>query len=197
VHKKTCLVLALLVLSVMFVATANAQEADAPEPEVKHSIGHKILFYLPNRIGDILDIYSVGVALPMFPKNWMAGFVHANAHVTRGMQIGAGNTNENIIVGLSYKRNLVPFFDEKYEISGGPLTFSKYKISRGNNKTDYGKVGIWLPTDEPFEKGLMDYWGVGGEVTILPIGVRAEFHPVEVVDLLLGFFMIDIGNDDR
>jgi len=180
------------------LAAADAPLPAGPEAAAPSSPGwgHKALLYLPNRVLDVLDVVSVSVALPSFPKNWLAGFLHVNAHATRAIQVGAGNTNENINLGLGYKRQLFPWFEEKYELAAGPLTFCKFKISQGNDKTDFGKAGVLLPTDEPFQKDLMDYWGVGAEVTFLPVGVKAEVHPVEIADLLLGFFFIDILKDD-
>lgn len=207
--KRTMLAIAVSVVALAFVSGCSslpllqgqggtlppvvAKEGAAPASK---SVGHKVLLYLPNRVLDIVDMISLNAAVPTFPKHWLAGFVHVNAHVTRVVQVGAGNTNENIIVGLGHKRQFLPWFEEKYELSGGPLTFAKHKISRGNRKTDFGKTGVFFPGDEPFANGLMDYWGVGAEVTVLPVGVRAEVHPVEIVDALLGFFTIDIVNDD-
>jgi len=174
-----------------------AGEAATPETsESGPGAAQKLILYLPNRALDITDMISLAVGLPTFPKHWLAGFVHVNAHATRAVQVGAGNTNENIMVGLGYKRQFLPWFEEKYELSGGPVTFAKHKISRGNNKTDFGKTGIFFPADEPFATGLMDYWGVGAEATVLPIGIQAGVHPVEIADAVLGFFMLDITGDD-
>ena len=45
-------------------------------------------------------------------------------------------------------------------------------------------------------KDLMDYWSVGAEVTVLPVGVSIGIHPVEILDAALGFLFIDIKKDD-
>ena len=171
-------------------------EATAEPSESGPGVAHKLLLYLPNRALDITDMISLAVAAPTFPKHWLAGFVHVNAHATRAFQVGAGNTNENIMLGLGYKRQFLPWFEEKYELSGGPVTFAKHKISRGNRKTDFGKTGMFFPTDEPFTEGLMDYWGIGAEATVLPVGVKAGVHPVEIADAVLGFFLLDVAGDD-
>jgi len=173
-------------------ATAVAPEGAERRP----AIARRILLYLPNRVLDVTDVVSASVEIPFFPKRWLAGFLHVNAHATRGVQAGFGAANENIFLGKGYKRRFMPSTGEKHELSLGPLTFCKHKVSRGNEKTDFTKVGVLLPTDEPFTKGLMDYWAVGAEVTVLPIGLKAEAHPVEILDAVLGFFFIDVGKDD-
>jgi len=177
---------------------AGAADAQPAEKPVKkpHGFLHKLLFYLPNRVLDVTDIFSAGVMVPTVPKNFFAGFVHVNAHATRAIQLGAGYTNENIAVGKGYKRRFLPRFTEQYELSAGPVTICKHVVSGGNDSVDFKKVGMLLPTDEPFAKGRMDYWGVGAEATALIVGVKAEVHPVEVFDAVLGFLFLDLAGDD-
>ena len=46
-----------------------------------------------------------------------------------------------------------------------------------------------------FFDGNRDYWAIGGSLG-LGIDGNLYIHPVEWVDLALGFFLIDIRNDD-
>ena len=164
--------------------------------EASPSIVHRVVFYVPNRVLDVLDMVSVRVDVPFVPKNFFTGLIHVNAHATRGVQAGLGNTNENISVGLGYKRRIMPSIEERWEASLGPATLCKHKISRGNAHTEFTKAGILMPQDEPFTMELMDYWGVGADATALVTGVHAEVHPIEALDLLAGFFFINMAGDD-
>ena len=42
-----------------------------------------------------------------------------------------------------------------------------------------------------------DYWGIGAGVRVGVVGANVAVHPVQLLDLLLGFVGIDIGNDDN
>lgn len=177
------------------LAYAVAAADEAGETSEGPGLAHALVLYLPNRVLDVTDVVSVNVGVPFIPKKFLAGFVHVNGHVTRAVQVGFGASNENVRLGKGYKRRIA-WFSEQRELSAGPITLCKHVVKSGNNKTDFSKIGMLLPTDEPFTKGLMDYWAVGGEATVLPIAVQAEAHPVEILDVLLGFFFIDLGKDD-
>ena len=176
-------------------AVATGEAAPAAE-EASPSVARTVILYLPNRLLDVLDVVSVAVDIPFIPKHFFTGLVHVNAHATRGMQVAVGNTNENISIGLGYKRRFMPCIIERWEASLGPATFCKHKISRGNAHTEFTKAGLLLPNDEPFTLGLMDYWAVGADATAIVTGVHAEVHPLEIADLLAGFFCVNLTGDD-
>ena len=52
------------------------------------------------------------------------------------------------------------------------------------------------PDERPFADGDVDYWVVGGEASFLPVALKAEAHPLEILDAVAGFFFIDLTGDD-
>jgi hypothetical protein len=161
------------------------------EPSRRSPI-YNVVFYLPNRIVDLLDCVSFGVGIPSVPFLFPSS-VHANAHVTRAFQAGAGTTH-GLFLGKDYSREFAWALIHN-ELAIGPLTVAELKHTT-RESASVERVGILLPSDEPFAKKHMDYWAIGAHAGMLPVAVSADVHPVEIVDALLGFLFIDILDDD-
>ncbi|MBM4042077.1 MAG: hypothetical protein FJ290_26575 [Planctomycetes bacterium] len=164
--------------------------------ESKPSPLRALIFYLPNRVLDILDVVSVGVAPPAIPYIFPSS-AHANIHLTRAFQVGAGNTR-GVFLGKGYGRRFA-WGLEHNELSIGPLTFAEYERFQGSGAetSRVERVGMLLPTDAPFAEGMSDYWAIGAHIGLLPVAVELDVHPVELVDLLLGLLCLDIAGDDH
>jgi len=170
---------------------SSAGPAPAPQSPL-----HPFVYYIPNRIVDVFDVFSLGVALPSIPQLFPST-VHVNAHVTRAIQVGAGTTHGTFL-GKGYHRRFAwgLYHDE---LSAGPLTVAHLRFepaASGPQDGTVDRVGMLFPEDPPFAMGYMDYWALGAHVGLLPVALSVDIHPVEVADALLGFFLIDICRDD-
>ena len=178
---------------VPLLAAQNAEEAPAP---AKPGVARTALLYLPNRLLDITDIVSASVGVPLLPSLFVGQPVHANLHATRAAQAGVGASDNNVSIGKGYGRRFAPWIRGARELSAGPVTMCKYTMDTGSDDLEFRKGGLLLPTDRPFSEGFMDYWAVGAEAAALPVAVKAEVHPIQIADALLGFFLVDLSDDD-
>jgi len=165
-------------------------------PEARPNVGRTILMYLPNRLLDITDIVSLHVGIPRLPHLVTAYPVHANAHVTRGMQVGFGISEDTLCVGKQYECRVMPWLQSYEEVSVGPVTLCTLEPTSGNDAIEFKKVGMLWPTDLPFADHLLDYWAVGAQATVISVSAGAEVHPLEIADFLAWLFLVDLGDDD-
>ena len=168
----------------------------AAVPEAGPSVARTIMLYLPNRLMDITDMVSVHVGIPRLPHLVTAYPLHANAHVTRTMQACFGISKDTLCVGKQYDRRFMPWLQSFEELSAGPATICTLDPVSGNDAIEFTKAGMLFPTDKPFAGRLMDYWAVGGQATVISVSAGAEVHPLEIVDFVLGLFLVDLGDDD-
>jgi hypothetical protein len=152
----------------------------------------RVMYYLPSRVLDLLDVVSLGVGIPSIPYFFPAS-AHVNVHATRAFQVGAGGTH-GLFIGWGYGRDLAWTFSHQ-ELSIGPLTVCDLKYT-ADSPLEVSRVGMLLPTDPPFEEGRMDYWAIGAHVGALVTAVDVDVHLVEIADALLGFLFIDLSADD-
>jgi len=162
------------------------------EPERKRSPLAPLMYYIPNRLKDIFDIVSFGIALP-FPPYLFPSTVHANVHATRALQLGAGNTH-GVFIGKSYDYDFAWRFEHD-EFSILPFTACKLGIE-SDHDSELERLGMLFPGDEPFEQGEMDYWAIGAHAGLLVTAVQVDIHPIEVLDAVFGLIFIDIMGDD-
>ncbi len=190
--------LALICLAPLGLSAGAQTPSGTPAPPEPTKPGpmRAVLFYLPNRVADILDVFTLGVGLPSIPYVLPAS-VHANVHATRAVQVGVGSTH-GVFLGKDFRRRL-SWGIVQDEFSAGPFTVTHLERfqRQGEDSAKVDRVGMLLPTDEPFAKGLSDYWAVGAQAGVLVAAIQVEVHPIEVLDALLGFLFIDISGDDR
>jgi hypothetical protein len=149
-----------------------------------------VLWYIPDRILDALDVFSFDVH---------GGFgLWVDAHATRAAQISAGarsvggfGWHNNRSLGLQTQAqagfSLLPFGVEGYSA-----------LRAGTSGLDAGtwsESGLHNPTSTIYAD-YKDYWAVGGGATLLFFGAEADIHPIQVFDFVVGFFLIDPLNDD-
>ena len=149
-----------------------------------------IALYPFNRIMDILDIFTLEVG----PQ----GGVYASAHATRALNLGAGAAG-GAYVGWDQKRDLSVGSGHIAGFSILPFSCKGQGVSKvgtyGSGSESFSTVGLNQPSDFMYQR-YVDYWGFGGRVVALIIGVRAEVHPVEVIDALSSFLFVDFLRDD-
>jgi len=154
-------------------------------------LGERILLYPVNRVLDVLDLVSINAGL--------GPDVQPNVHVTRALQLGAGGAVTGRL-GMNNSRQIGFYTQKGYELSFLPLTNEYYK--RGNAASWGSMVEVESKingTSEPGRKvyrEARDYWAIGGRIPLGLGSVEADVHLVEIPDLLLGFFGVDLMEDD-
>ncbi len=159
-------------------------------PQVERSFAKQALLYLPDRILDLLDVFTLGAHLGL-------GF-YGDHHVTRGLQLawGARATGG---AGLHDNRSLG--FKSQSEggltvISSGGHTWAQALMGTSGIHGFAGDtLGAHRPTDLIYQEAR-DYWAVGMSVTGFILGFEADLHPVQLADFFAGWVGIDFLNDD-
>ena len=156
-------------------------------------LGETIMLYPVNRILDILDLFSLNVGL--------GADVQANVHVTRAMQLGLGGAaTGRLAFPINYKRQTGVYRQYGGELSFLPLTaeaYHKRNVSSWQTvePVDYKANGVSEPGRKIYEEAR-DYYAIGAHVPLVLGSVEAEVHLKEIPDLILGFLMIDLQEDD-
>ncbi|MBR2624815.1 MAG: hypothetical protein IKD23_00285 [Lentisphaeria bacterium] len=154
--------------------------------------GEKIALYLPNRILDALDLFSVTVGVGPVAEARLMG--------TRLADIGAGysagtyklykdfNRQYGIGVEDGWYWSFVAIGEEEYALREGSLLVDKYVECRAGVPTPEMRVYNYYT-------GARDFWAIGGSLGFI-VDAGVYLHPVEWADFALGFLMIDIREDD-
>lgn len=139
------------------------------EIEKKKSFGHKLLFYLPNRVFDVFDI------------------VRARLRVGPGLAVDARVTKYGDVFAGGYSSFFVGIH--------GPRTEPRIPWPLGIES----RVGVSVTAvaDLTAKAGTTYGYGeVGAGFQALFFGVDVGVDPVEALDLVLGFLFIDLTGDD-
>lgn len=165
----------------------NKKKLRAPH---KATTAEKVLWYFPDRIKDFFDMFTLEVNVG--PQ------IGVGAWVTRAGQAVAyaGST-----AGIGYYQKSGPGMraEASFDLAVGPVGGTAIAGAKGGLFGSGGMtasvVAVHKPSEELYQ-GYRDYWGVGGKIGLILVGVEGEYHPVELVDFLAGFFLIDYLNDD-
>lgn len=152
----------------------------------------KVTLYFPNRILDILDVFSLNLGVGLT--------AHASLRVTHEAEIGGGvsvtaqmikdcNRQYGFARRNGYYSGIGPFIAT--DMNRRPA----YLLARGYW---WDKDGLVTPSEEHFlpKEGVEDFWEIGGSLGLGVVEADVSIHPVEILDALLGFFFIDISDDD-
>ena len=167
----------------------GAEKSDAQE--FIERLPEKLVFYIPNRLIDALDTFSVNLG---------AGLVaQARLMCTRAIDVGAGwgttaklykSHNRQYGVGIEemWYYSLISIGEEHYSMLNNSAWVDNYVEMRS---------GVPDPTVRTYDffKGPRDYWAIGGSLGFLIDG-DLYLHPLEIADFVLGFLLIDIKEDD-
>lgn len=157
---------------------------------VDSGIGARIGWYLPDRILDILDVFSFDVHV---------GFgVYVDAHATRWLGLAVGG---RVIGGFGWHEHRSLGVQAKGEGGLSVLAFDgsgRFASRAGTSGVDAwggGHGGVMTPGDGYFQE-YMDFWALGASVTGGLAGAEVDVHPLEIFDLLVGWFLFDPLGDD-
>jgi len=150
--------------------TVGHDASFTPEKK-KHNIGHKMLFYIPNRVLDLVDIFRL--------RAKVGPGISGTLQLTSVASFYAG-THNTVYAGLpgprSAQKKPRPWGREKQK---GIILF-------GVDATD---DSLFAPEHSPSEIGL--------GLHILIVGVDAGIDPVEIGDFLAGIIGRDPKGDDK
>lgn len=149
-----------------------------------------VLWYLPDRVLDLLDIVSFDVHL---------GFgLWVDVHATRAAQVALGarsvgglgwHTQRSLGVRAQTQAgiSLLPFGAEGY----GAYTAG----TSGARGGSWSESGLHNPSSSLYQDEK-DYWAVGGSVTAVVAGVDFDVHLMQIADFVAGVLTFDLLNDD-
>ena len=158
---------AIIVCTPCFGVAAEEQAAKTSE---SHGVAHRIVMYIPNRILDVFDIVRLRVRV--------GPGVAVDARATKVVSAFAGSY-ASVYAGLPGPRNRpMPKLPIGFESRSGVQASVVDATVSGGIDPDYGPAEI----------------GVG--VQALIIGLDVGIEPLEILDLLAGFFFINLTNDD-
>jgi len=174
-HRAVALALVLLLAGVASAAEpAASPSADAKAeaaPKEPKSFGHRLLFWIPNRVFDILDLVRFRVRVGPGIS------VDARATELVDLQVGAHAT---FFVGLRGPRS-----EPEIPWPLGFETVATAEVSVAQAGSDQGKYG---PQYGPLEIGA------GTQLAIIGFDIGVE--PYDAFDLLAGIFLFDPKGDD-
>jgi len=158
---------------------------------IERSMGGRIARYLPDRLSDLFDIFTLDA------HSGLGGF--ADVHATRAVQLVGG---ARVVGGLgSYSQRNAVGFQLQADAGAAAMGIGRHRFvgfiaGPGGVYTGTGDLsGVQQPMDR-FYQDFRDYWGIGASATFGFVGASAELHPVQVVDFVLGWFGWDLTNDD-
>ena len=152
----------------------------------------KVTLYVPNRVLDLLDVFSLDVGTGLTAR--------AELRFTRAVQGGAG---------IGYTASLVKDVNRQYgyavrngwdSLLPGLAAEDIEQRPTSSLVQEYWISGAGFPNPmDPIysiRDGARDYWEIGGALGLGVIEAKVALHPVDILDAVLGFFFIDIKGDD-
>ena len=167
----TRLWIVLLIAGLMVSIPCNGKSAeDAAKTTNSHGVLHKIVMYLSNRVLDLFDVVRLRVRV--------GPGIAVDARATEVASAFVGSY-VSVYAGLPGPRNRrLPKLPVGLESRTGVQASVADATVSGGIGPDYGPTEI----------------GIG--VQALVVGVDAGIEPLEFLDLLSGFFFIDLKDDD-
>ena len=154
--------------------------------------GEKILLYIPNRIVDLTDLFSVGIGV--------GGTVRAELMATELVKVGGSYDFGSFRAYKDWNRQYGFGMQKGWYwslVSAGEENSHRYNTIGWVDEYYQGCAGIPLP-DEPiynYYDGKRDFWRIGGALGFLVEG-EVYINPVEWADFLTGLVLIDLRQDD-
>lgn len=170
-------------LSFVFIMGVNAKAED---------IGDKLMLYIPNRIVDFMDMFSVELGFGPTAR--------AEVRVTRAFAFGAGwSATADAIKACNrqYGFGLKDGWDANFICISAENTEMTDR-TRYVDKVLYSFEGVPSYRDSIYnvDTGSRDYWEIGVQAGAGIVELDAGVHPVEVADFITGLFFYDFKGDD-
>ena len=154
--------------------------------------GEKLAFYLPNRVLDALDTFSVNLGV--------GPVAEARLMFTRYCDIGAGWSGSTYKAFKDYNRQIGGAVEEGWYWSFIFVGEEEYRVTEATALLDKYvecRSGVPSPVMRVYDlvNGPRDFWAIGGSLGLVLDG-NLYIHPLELADFVLGFFLIDFKSDD-
>lgn len=179
------LVMSLLAVSCAFAFAGAAKAED--------TYADQMILYLPNRIVDMFDMFSL--SLGFGPTVKLQGWG------TRFWSFGAG-TGADAKVIKGYNRQYgCGLQDTRWATSFMMMSSENTEVSdttRGVQSYFQYRSGTPSVDEEIYnvQQGPRDIWSLGGEVGALVVEVDGDLHPIDIADFITGWVFIDLKGDD-
>jgi|GEM_PF-1618444 hypothetical protein len=170
-------------------ALAEEEAAIDDSGSAMNGIGGKLLMYIPNRIVDFLDIFSIEL------KSGAA--IGAEFSITRAFGLG-GEFGAYGSAVKGYNRQYGFALSEGVEAQA--VSASYINLQR---PVVYGNVErFWVqgsnfpcPSNRLYREKIRDYWAIELGAICLA-GAKVSIHPVSLADFFTGLILLDLENDD-
>ena len=156
------------------------------------SIGEKLLLYIPNRICDLLDIFSVSIGI--------GPTVRAELMATELVKVGAGIDFGTARLYKEWNRQYGFGLQKGWYwsfVCAGEENQERWNTLCLVDEVHERRAGVPTP-DMPiydYYLGQRDFWKIGGALGLIVEG-EVYINPVEWLDLAAGFLLIDLRQDD-
>lgn len=165
--------------------------AENQTPPFLRGLTGKLLMYLPNRLVDLLDVFSLEL------KGGAA--VGAGVRITRAVGlVGEVGATGDLIKGYNrqYGCALTQGYDAQFLIPMAENMDRSLAYGYVNKYWQYG-TNFPLPSDTIYlpRTGARDYWAIEVGATCF-VGAKAAVHPLAIVDFFAGLILLDPSGDD-
>ena len=164
--------------------------ASADEPGINW--GEKLALYIPNRIVDAFDCFSINLGVgPVICANLMA---------TRFINVGGAWGDVTYMLYKDYNRQYGGGIQQGWYwqlICIGEENQTRERVFGWVRNYWEACAGVPRPDNRVYlpRDGARDYWQFSASLGALVCG-EVALHPIEGFDFLLGFFLLDFKNDD-
>jgi hypothetical protein len=154
------------------------------------SILHKIIFYIPNRMLDLADIFSVKLGFGPQASLEIA--------FTKWFSLG-GSYGDNYFVENGYNRQYGGGYHGGYDASAGWANWSRnytdytFGYTKPYAITERKGTLIPSPSEKVYKNNTIDFWKIGFHGGWI-VNAGIEIHPVAIANFLTGFFFIRLTN---
>jgi hypothetical protein len=171
----------LIAVAMMFVGSTS----------VKADAGDTLLLYIPNRLVDMADMFSL--TLGFGPAIGLKA--HCTQYVAIGAEVGA---TAQMVKGINRQYGFCRSngWDASFLMIGAESREVDEPVG-SVKKYFFYTTGVPSMSKVPydFHNGAKDFWSIGAKFAAL-VEFKFDIHPVEIADCVLGFFFIDIKGDD-
>lgn len=162
----------------------------ARRARVERTTAQKILWYLPDRLLDLTEVFNVSVSccLQWGWEAWVTKAVQFTLYFRAAGAFGVGGPKKQLVWTEAVAAS---------EFGMGPAVISaisKNKVGTGGFESTVRTLVLHTP-DHPHYQEYGDYWSVGLGIYFVG-GIRAEVHLLEIFDFFAGILTFDPLNDD-
>lgn len=156
------------------------------------SIGEKLLLYIPNRICDLFDLFSVSVGV--------GPVVRAELMATELVKVGGGVDFGSLRMFKDWNRQYGFGLQRGWYwslVCAGEENQKRWNSCGFAEDFHERRAGVPTPDMPVFDYylGQRDFWRIGGALGLL-VEAEVYLNPLEWIDFATGLVLIDMRQDD-